>query len=318
MNTIPIIFAIDNNVVMQCGITITSLLLNARAETFYDIYILCNRSQLSEANRNNLLLAFEESRECKISFVDVGEFFKESEGLATGHITTATYYRLASPRLFPQFDKVVYADIDMVFQQDLSELYQNVFPSDEWLAAVLDLAIGDMCCFKSSLPAKIGKSEKDYFNAGFLVMNVKRMREENVMEEFDKHARIKYDMNDQDVLNIVCNGHIQVLPSLYNFQPAHFANYMWRRDNPEIQFDDMFRRATLHYTGIHKPWNSLECVAADAWWHYYRMSPFYDDKNYFKRQYDQIEACRNDFRNKKNKQLFGRVLVNWKHRVLGK
>ncbi len=28
MNIIPIIFAIDNNVVMQCGVTITSLLLN--------------------------------------------------------------------------------------------------------------------------------------------------------------------------------------------------------------------------------------------------------------------------------------------------
>lgn len=318
MNIIPIVFAIDNNVVMQCGVTITSLLLNAKEETLYDIYVLYNQSQLNEANRNKLQKAFENYGNCSISFVDVGETFKESDGLATGHITTATYYRLAIPTLFPQFDKIIYADIDMIVQQDLSDLFQNSLPNGEWIAAVLDLAINAKCCFKSSLPAKIGKSEKDYFNAGFLVMNLKQMREENVAEAFDRHSKIKYDMNDQDVLNIVCKGHVELLPSVYNFQTCHFANYMWSRENPEIQFDDLFKRATLHYTGIQKPWNSLECVAADAWWHYYRMSPFYDDKIYFKRQYDQIEACRNDFRNKKNKQLFVRILVNWKHKIFGK
>ena len=71
--TIPIIFAIDNNVVMQCGVTITSLLLNAKVDTFYDIYILCNKSQLSKGSRDNLLKAYEGNEKCRISFVDVGE-----------------------------------------------------------------------------------------------------------------------------------------------------------------------------------------------------------------------------------------------------
>ena len=311
---IPIIFAIDNNVVMQCGVTITSLLLNAKEGTFYDMYILCNKSQLDKANRNSLLKAFETNRKCKISFVDVGETFKESEGLATGHVTTATYYRLAIPTLFPQFERVIYADIDMIFQQDLSELYQNSLSNGEWIAAARDLAIDDKFYFKSDLPYKVGKSEKDYFNAGFLVMNLKSLREENVVEEFNRHAKIKYDQNDQDVLNVVCNGHVQILPSIYNFQLNHFSNYMWKRKTPEIQFGDLFKNATLHYTWKHKPWNSLECVAYDTWWHYYKMSPFYDDMVYFKRQYDQIEASRNDYHNRTNSQLFKRVLANIKHK----
>ena len=311
---IPIIFAIDNNVVMQCGVTITSLLLNAKEGTFYDMYILCNKSQLDKANRNSLLKAFEANRKCKISFVDVGETFKESEGLATGHVTTATYYRLAIPTLFPQFERVIYADIDMIFQQDLSELYQNSLSNGEWIAAARDLAIDDKFYFKSDLPYKVGKSEKDYFNAGFLVMNLKSLREENVVEEFNRHAKIKYDQNDQDVLNVVCNGHVQILPSIYNFQLNHFSNYMWKRKTAEIQFGDLFKNPTLHYTWKHKPWNSLECVAYDTWWHYYKMSPFYDDMVYFKRQYDQIEASRNDYHNRTNSQLFKRVLANIKHK----
>lgn len=317
MNVIPIVFAIDNNVVMQCGVTITSLLMNAEARTFYDIYILCNQSQLMDENKKVLQLAFAGEKGCKISFVDVGESFKESEGLAEGHITTATYFRLAIPALFPQFDKVIYADIDMIFQQDLSELYQSSLPHEELVAAVLDLAIDDKYYFMSKLPARIGKNEKDYFNAGFLVMNLEQMRKADVQEELTRHAKIKYDMNDQDVLNIVCNGKVQFLPSMFNFQPGHFANYLWGKEKSEISFEELFKRGTIHYTGMLKPWNSLDCVAGDTWWHYYKMSPFYDDVVYFKRQYDLIESHKNDFRSKTNKQLLTRVMVNVKHKLFG-
>lgn len=311
---IPIIFAIDNNVVMQCGVTITSLLMNAKVDTFYDVYVLCNHAQLDKANRSVLINAFANDSRCQITFVDVGDAYSDAAPL--GRITTPTYYRLLIPSAFPQFDKVIYADIDMIFQQDLSELFSCSLQNGEWVSAVLDLSIDGKYYFKSDLPYKIGKSERDYFNAGFLVMNLKRMREENVVEEFNKHAKIKYGQNDQDVLNVVCNGHVQILSSMYNFQLNHFANYMWRRDESEIQFDDLFKRATLHYTGIHKPWKSLECVAYDTWWHYYKMSPFYDDMVYFKRQYDQIEACRNDYHVAPPKKIIIHLLGRLKRFVL--
>ena len=310
---IPIIFAIDDNVVMQCGVTITSLLFNAKEGTFYDFYVLYEDQKLPVERRDLLKRSFSEWENCSINFVEVKEDYSEVN--ITGvFITRATYYRLAIPTLFPQFDKVIYADIDMIFQQDLSELYQSSLSDGEWIAAVRDLAIDDKFYFKSESPYKVGKSEKDYFNAGFLVMNLKMLREENAVEEFNRHAKIKYDQNDQDVLNVVCNGHVQILPSMYNFQLNHFSNYMWRRENPEIRFGELFKHATLHYTWKHKPWNSLECVAYDTWWHYYKMSPFYDDMVYFKRQYEQIEACRNDYHNRTNKQLFKRILANIKHR----
>lgn len=316
MNKIPIIFAIDNNVVMQCGVTITSLLKNAHLETYYEIFILCNHAQLSVESRNSLTRAFENDKQCKIAFTDVGEAFKETEETLHGHVTKATYYRLLIPVLFPQFDKVIYADIDMIFQQDLSELYQTSLQHGELLAAALDLSIDGKYYFRSDLPSKVGKSEKDYFNAGFLVMNLKLLRSGTVLEELNRHAKIKYEMNDQDVLNIVCKGKVQILPTLYNFQLNHFSNYMWARKSTEIQFGELFKKATLHYTWKNKPWNSLECVAYDTWWHYYKMSPFYDDLVYFKRQYEQIEAARNDYKNIDNKRLFTRIFVNIKHKLL--
>ena len=317
--TIPIIFAIDNNVVMPCGVTITSLLKNAKADTFYDIYVLCNQSKLDVDGRKKLNDAFANSSQCRITFVDVSldEDFKETDWQTTGHLTTAAFYRLAIPLLFPQFGKVIYADVDMIFQQDLSELFVNSLQQQELLAAVLDLAIDDKYYFQSKLPSMIGKSVKDYFNSGFLVMNLKQMREENIVEQFNEHAKIKYDQNDQDVLNVVCSGRVQILPILYNFQMNHFASYMWGRTSTDILFGELFKYATLHYTGKFKPWNSLECVASDTWWHYYKMSPFYDDMVYFMRQYDLIESHKNDYRVKSNIQLLTRVMVNIKHKLFG-
>ena len=317
--TIPIIFAIDNNVVMPCGVTITSLLKNAKADTFYDIYVLCNQSKLDVDGRKKLNDAFANSSQCRITFVDVSldEDFKETDWQTTGHLTTAAFYRLAIPLLFPQFGKVIYADVDMIFQQDLSELFVNSLQQQELLAAVLDLAIDDKYYFQSKLPSMIGKSVKDYFNSGFLVMNLKQMREENIVEQFNEHAKIKYDQNDQDVLNVVCSGRVQILPVLYNFQMNHFASFMWGRTSTDILFGELFKYATLHYTGKFKPWNSLECVASDTWWHYYKMSPFYDDMVYFMRQYDLIESHKNDYRVKSNIQLLTRVMVNIKHKLFG-
>lgn len=314
---IPIIFSIDENVVMQCGVTITSLLSNSGEDTFYDIFILYNTKSLSQDSRDQLIEAFRDMTNCSIGFVDVGKRLESVCVSNSDYLTSATYYRLAIPELFPQYDKVIYADIDMIFQQDLSHLYVHALLDGELVAAVPDLAINDQFYFHSSLPQKVGKSEKDYFNAGFLVMNLALMRDQAIMDAFQEHSKKGYDQNDQDVLNIVCNGRVQFLPSIYNFQLNHFSNYMWGRENVDISFDELFKKATLHYTWKHKPWNSLECVGYDTWWHYYKMSPFYDDKVYFKRQYDQIEASRNDYHNLSNSHLFRRILVNLKHRLFG-
>lgn len=40
MNTIPIAFAFDNNLILPACVCISSLMVNAKKDTFYDIFIL--------------------------------------------------------------------------------------------------------------------------------------------------------------------------------------------------------------------------------------------------------------------------------------
>ncbi len=103
---IPVIFAIDKNVVVPCAVTITSLLYNAARETHYDIFILCEEGSLPQADRNLITNAFKDNPHAAINFVDVGDAFSDVPEMK--RVTKATYYRLLIPDLFPQFDKVIY------------------------------------------------------------------------------------------------------------------------------------------------------------------------------------------------------------------
>ncbi len=54
MFKVPIVFATDDNMVIPCGVTITSLLMNADKNTFYTIYILYDAGRLKSNNIENL------------------------------------------------------------------------------------------------------------------------------------------------------------------------------------------------------------------------------------------------------------------------
>ena len=77
MNIIPIIFAIDNNVVVQCGVTITSLLLNAKEDTRYNVFVLYEKHKLPESSRNRLTDAFHDCNQCTLSFVEVHDDYSD-------------------------------------------------------------------------------------------------------------------------------------------------------------------------------------------------------------------------------------------------
>ena len=119
MNIIPIAFAFDNNLIMPAAVAFTSLLKNAAPETFYDIYIL--HSEKEELDKFYFSKIVEEFQNCKINYITVGNIFEGAFEIRD--ITTPTYYRLLIPKLIPQYNKIIYADVDIIFRLDLSDLY---------------------------------------------------------------------------------------------------------------------------------------------------------------------------------------------------
>ena len=107
-------------------------------------------------------------------------------------------------------DKALYIDTDAIVRRDISNLWKYNM-NDYYIAAVKDFGIlkrGD---------AEVSSIVNTYVNSGFVLFNLKKMREDHVQEkmfEVLNTTRLKYP--DQDAMNIVCQGKIMYLPSMYN------------------------------------------------------------------------------------------------------
>ncbi len=125
MKTIPIVFAFDNRFEMPAGVCLTSLLENAAPDTFYDIFILHgSESDFSSSRLNSLPGVYPN---CRLTFRDVEGAFSGAHEIRG--ITEATYYKLIVPDVLPEYDKVLYSDVDVVFREDQARRWTTAPPS---------------------------------------------------------------------------------------------------------------------------------------------------------------------------------------------
>lgn len=278
---IPIAMALDNNFALPTIVTMTSLLENKSDTTEYEFYMLLSGDFL-ESNKQKLT-SLTERYNCKINLIDMADHY--SNDRTDGHLTTAMYYRLQLPWLLEKESKCLYLDGDTIVTGDLSEMY-NVDMEDYYLAGVKDWAI----CAKGKRHADfLGISTMDgYINSGVLVMNLQKMREDNLMQKFDdfmpiiNNAGSRQVHHDQDILNAVCFGKIYHFPLRYNARTARtdfsMKDYVSNKAINQIHTEEEWIEAgtapvIIHYTWK-KPWHILDKKFADKWWQYAYKSGF--------------------------------------------
>ena len=278
MNRIPIAFAFDNNLILPAGVYLSSLLANAKEDTFYDIFILHSQSEeLKEDVLNKLALHF---KNYEIHYRTVDDTFDAAYQIRG--INTVTYYRLLIPELIPEYDKIIYSDVDVIFQDDLSDIFHSTDLGDYYLAGVKSLAHLMPETQKHYEKLQIDSSQCIY--AGNLILNSQALLQDRIVEKFKAHALKQYEFQDMDIINIVCANRIKSLPPSFcvtnyftDFAIHHKQELLdiWT----ETEISEAFLKGIIHYNGP-KPWKTC-CVNFDIWWEYYRKSPFFDEKFYY-------------------------------------
>ena len=207
-----------------------------------------------------------------------------------GHRPTSTYYRLLIPDLIPEYDKIIYSDVDVIFRSDLSNIYFSVDLHDSYVAGVNALIpfIPDMRAYYQ----KMRKVEmKGIIYAGNIILNSKKIREDNIIEQFKELAKKNFRFQDLDVLNIVCQNRVTYLKPEFCVT-TYFSEFSIRNRTILRQYwtdNDIalaLQNGIVHYNG-QKPWKGF-CVNFDIWWEYYRKSPFFDEKFYFEFFYKRL------------------------------
>lgn len=213
------------------------------AQTIDDI-----RSMVGQHNARIIL------HEVDISSLGVSEERKKYIG---------TLLRLFLPEILAE-DKVIYLDCDLAINLDLAELWDESLCGKS-IAGAVDEGIGDIYS-RSKMRSVIG-SDKDYLNAGVLVMDLKKIRGEHSLfsESIDYlDACKKAVMRDQDALNHIFIGDKTVINRKYN------------RIASTVSSGEGFKDVIIHFTGK-KPWKVIRSESGYQFWHYFLMMPWMTD-----------------------------------------
>ena len=284
MNVIPIVLTFDGNMSLPAGVCISSLLMSAKDNTFYDIYVLHSDNEPPITGLDRIMSRFSNFR---IQYRNVGDAFKGAYEIRG--ITYAAYYRLLAPELISEYDKVIYFDVDMIFRTDLSELY-SMDMEDNYMGAVYATSF-NLEPASMKYAESVGAIPGSYYLSGFLLMNLAKLRADNMVSEFKKLAVNNYKYQDMDIMNILCRGRIMSLPcslsfvvGAYNLMENDPDTFISRYSNVSIK--EARENSNIHFNGP-KPWNEW-CPNMDIWWEYYRKSPVFDSKFYFNFFYDKM------------------------------
>lgn len=194
---IPVVFATDRNYLFFTCVAITSMAHNARENTFYQIYILTDQAF---ADEDHLLDKVQEKyKNIAITMVPIEEDIFQGVTINNSHVTKVTFYRLALCGLLKE-EKCLYLDSDTLITEDLTELYETNL-GDSYIAGCRDIWIDFL--EKHKLEARREKtgipSMEQYINAGVLLLNLKKLREDHMEPKFLEHLKKDYPYEDQDI-----------------------------------------------------------------------------------------------------------------------
>lgn len=274
---INIAFCFDHNLIRQVQVTVASLLDFGRTEAVhYHIYCVCTAEAASvEAALRRIAAARDPASELTVRVADN----PYADAYQVRGISAGTYLRLELHRLLPEVDRILYTDVDVLFQDSLEELWQTPMEG-KLLAAVRGGAnLADQWARNSERPYwhHLEKVRGNYINAGVTLMNLALIRERQMDRQWREWAGEKLYYQDQDILNITCQGAVSYLPFRYNslayMTDEDYANCI-REGIYSAQECEEGRRhpAILHYAGD-KPWKRYDTNKGSLWWEYVNSQP---------------------------------------------
>ena len=282
---VHIAMATNESYLYQTLVSMTSAAENKDEKTNLNFHILIS-GEFSNKGKKKLIDLQERYRKCKVELIDMGNSFNNAKTMRKSF--TAAYYRLQLPDILQGLDKVLYLDGDTIVMKDLLSLY-NLNLDNYYAAGVKDYwsVTKDPDYYKI-----IGIESMDqYINSGVLLMNLDKMRNDNLKKEFSAYIKKNHcskkrigKYHDQDVINYTCYGKILHIPLKYNAMHSCIYDYYCTTTHKldislfnnikkfygESEWNEAVTSPTIiHYVGSNRPWGTpIKLPGSLIWWKY--------------------------------------------------
>lgn len=266
----------DENYIVPTMVFLESIKRSKRKTTQSSISILIPKGSKEKMEKLEKLSNHDFS--VKVLEIDATQFENLHKYNENGNFCMASpsaMFKFIIPNVFPHLDRILYIDTDLIVRKDLQELFMTTMES-EYLCAVPDL-------WTPVANREEIKKFNFYFNSGVMLMNLSKMRNDELPIKLieAKINSTNYNLMDQDVFNEVCNGYCKILDIKYNFLPVCYKRHMHRFNIESI--NKLYRSeyvkveeiaadpVVAHWAGSDKPWVSTSTLFSDEWMHIYKL-----------------------------------------------
>lgn len=277
MNTkeIPIFFSVDDAYAPFLAAALNSAVKNSSPDRQYKAIVLYqelseeNRAKLSALAAEHFHIEFAEMKSGLESITD-----RMSNRLRCDYFTLTIYFRLFIPSMFPQYDKGIYLDSDVIVLEDPAKLFDQDI-GDNLIGACADKSVADVPELVRYMEEAVGVRHEEYINSGVLLMNLKALRD----KQFDVHfLRLlnTYHFDcvapDQDYINAICSGSI------------HYLDEAWDA-MPNEKHPPLAHASLIHYNLFSKPWCYDNIQYSEYFWKYAEDSGYLSEIREFQSAY---------------------------------
>lgn len=259
MKNLVLIINEKNSYGRHLGTTLLSVLKNSKEK--WNIFIIYeNLSEETKVKLNIIVKNYNSN----INYLEISkkdlEKFKVGEGT---HLSSIVFARLFIPELLKNEIKAIYLDCDIVVLKPLEKLY-NMDLNEKSIGVVLDGKKDQ----KSSLQRLNLSLDRTYFNAGVMVMDLKKLRENSKFLktiDYCLNPDRELQLNEQDALNIIFENDYMTNDVIWNYTHGNSEENSYAENEIGI----------IHFTGDVKPWDCRSYSPhKHLYWKYLNETPW--------------------------------------------
>lgn len=259
MKNLVLIINEKNSYGRHLGTTLLSVLKNSKEK--WNVFIVYENLSEETKVKINKIVKFYTS---KVNYIEIDKkgLEKFRVGLGT-HLSSIVFARLFIPEFLKNEEKAIYLDCDIVVLKPLEKLYEMDL-NGKSIGVILDGKKDQ----KSSLQRLNLNLDRTYFNAGVMVMDLKKLRENGKFLKTIEYC-LKPDrelqLNEQDALNIMFENDYMINDLTWNYTHGNSEENTYEESEIGI----------VHFTGDMKPWDCRSYSPyKHLYWRYLNETPW--------------------------------------------
>lgn len=271
MKMLKAVFCFDENIMAQVQAAAASLLDARGVDDHFEIHCVCTEAAETVQAPLQQVIKRRDPASALVMHCVKNPY---ENAYQVRDISAGTYLRLMLPGLLPEVDRILYMDADVLVRESLAPLWDTPMEGMALAAVKGAVNLQDKWEWNSGRPYwhLLSGMKGGYINAGVTLLHLNEIRKRGLDARWHELAGEQFYYQDQDILNITCQGAIVYLPPKYNR-----LAYLKDRDFGQFTAEGIYTReeeeealhspAIIHYAGD-KPWKRYDTNLGSLWWDY--------------------------------------------------